>query len=189
MRCIAFQKRAFLAALALLLTATLFSCQFSTEPTNVPEGCAEAASEAVDFAFYYKDTWTLDRSDGMLAVKYNVGNNLSRQYATVSAQAFSLQDSETGANDYWDRNKTDLLAAYGSLITFQSEKLETSLGGVVANRNRYTVVMNETAFLFEQVICVRYGNVYLVTLCVPENDYQTVVDGFDTVLSSFRFLS
>ena len=175
-----------LLILPVLLAAA--GCQIAL-PSSVPEGCKEASSEALDFAFYFKDTWELDRADGMLSIKYNVGNNVSKQYATVSAQAFSLQDSEMGANDYWDSYKGDMQSAYGSMITFQNEKLETTLGGVVANRSRYTIVMEEIPFLFEQVICVRYGNVYLVTLTVPESRYQDVVDGFDTVLTHFRFLN
>ena len=181
-------KRILSALLLLTVLATAAACRTAL-PTDVPQGYKEAASEALDFAFYFKDTWELDRTDGMLSIKYNVGNNVSKQYATVSAQAFSLQDSEMGANDYWDSYKGQMQSAYGSMITFQNEKLETSLGGVVANRNRYTIVMEEIPFLFEQVICVRYGNVYLVTLTAPESRYQDVVDGFDAVITHFRFLS
>ena len=180
----------FILLLIILLSSAVFSsCQISTEPSSAPEGCKKAANEAVDFAFYYKDTWTLDRTDGMLSVKYNVGNSLSQQYATISAQAFNLADTSQGANDYWDRYKTELQAAYGTLVSFQNEKLETKLGGVIANRNRYTIVMSDVSYLFDQVLCVRYGNVYIVTLCAPESNYQSVVDGFDTVVSSFRFTS
>ncbi len=188
MRTHKFAKHLAFVLIFIILLASASACRTSTEPSSAPEGCLEAKNDAVDFAFYYKDTWTLDRSDGMLAVKYNVGNSLTKQYATVSAQAFSLADSSQGANDYWEQNKKDLQSAYGNLITFQVEKLETKLGGVVANRNRYTIVMSEVPFLFEQVLCVRYGNVYIVTLCVPESKYQSVVEGFDTVVSSFRFL-
>lgn len=171
-----------------LLLSLLTACQVAL-PTNAPEGCLEASSEALDFMFYFKDTWTLDRSDGMLSVKYNVGNSLSKQYATVSAQAFNLSDSNQGANEYWDSYKTQMQNAYGEMISFQTEKLETSLGGVIANRNRYAIVMDGVSYLFDQVICIRYGNVYLVTLTVPEDQYQAVVDGFDTVLTHFRFLN
>lgn len=184
-------KRSFrpvlLLAVILLLLST--ACQTSLTPSNAPEGCKEAASEALDFAFYYPDTWELDRADGMLAVKYNVGNSLTKQYATITAQGYSLSDTGLGANDYWDKHKNEMIAAYGSLISFQNEKMETKLGGVVANRNRYAIVMDGVSYSFDQVICIRYGNVYLVTLCSPETNYADVVKGFDTVIESFRFLA
>ncbi len=172
----------------LLLCLLLFtSCNKETE-SDLPEGCLRAGNEAVDYTFCYEDTWELDRNDGMIAVKYNVGSGGTLAYASISAQAFELQDSNTAANDYWEQYRQDLEDLYGDHIQFTSEKEESSLGGVVANRNRYTLTLTDTTYSFEQIICIRNGTVYLLTFTVPEAGYSAAIECFETVISTFSFL-
>lgn len=181
-------KKGTLLILCVLLAAMLFtSCSTNTVDPSVPEGYLRAGNDAVDYTFLYPNTWTLDRDDGMIGIKYNVGNNLTQRYASISTQAYSLEDANMGANDYWDMYKADIQTAYGNLVSFQAEKVETELGEVVANRNRYVITMDAINYLFEQVICVRYGNVYIVTFTTPEENYSEIVSNFDDVLTSFQF--
>ena len=175
--------------LAFLLVFAFFGCGNESDDPNVPDGCKLLSSEALDFSFCYPDEWEPDRTDGMLSVRYNVGTNLTTVYASVSAMAFSLSASDLnmGANNYWDRYKTQLESNFAG-IEFLKEKEETNLGGVVANRNRCKYVQDELEICFETVICVRSGYVYLVTLTVPQRNYGDALAGFETIIKTFKFI-
>lgn len=169
----------------LLCLALLSSC--SGKEQDPLEGCLRAENEAVDYTFCYPDDWEPDRNDGMIAVKYNVGERGAIAYASVSVQAFELERKDTGANAYWEDYRKQLEDVYGEKLVFSSEKEQTALGGVVANRNRYTLKLSDVTYAFEQVICVRNGTVYLVTLTVPEQRKDAVAEAFETILGSFAF--
>ncbi len=173
---------AFLLCLALLLA----SCS-KPEESGLPEGCLRAENEATDYTFCYPEEWEIDRNDGMISVKYNVGERGAIAYASVSVQAFSLEKKDTGANGYWDEYRKQLEDVYGEKLTFSAEKEQTSLGGVIANRNRYTLRLTDVTYAFEQVICIRNGTVYLVTLTVPEQRKDAVTEAYETILSTFAF--
>ena len=174
--------------LPLLLCALfLCACNKTPDPTDAPEGCLRAGNDAVDYTFCYADDWLLDRNDGMIAIKYNVGGGKTIAYASISVQVFTLADSGAGANNYWEQYRKDLENLYGDQIEFASEKMETKLGGVIANRNQYTLKLSDVSYTFEQVLCVRGGVVYIVTLTAPEGSYDTVLPCFETVISTFEF--
>ena len=170
---------------ALLVVTLLSAC--SKKEQDPLEGCLLAGNEAVDYTFCYPDDWELDRNDGMIAVKYNVGERGAIAYASVSVQAFELEAHNTGANAYWDDYRKQLEDVYGDKIAFASEKEQTTLGGVVANRNSYTLKLSDVTYAFDQVVCVRNGTVYLVTLTVPETRKDAVAEAFATVLNTFAF--
>lgn len=176
--------------LAILLCASLLlsACNNEEEPSDVPEGCLRAENEAVDYTFCYPDTWTVDRNDGMISIKYNVGKQGTIANASVSVSAFTMENSDMLANAYWDTYKADLIDLYTEeKLNFVSEKVPTKLGGVAANRNRYDLTLSDMTYTFEQVICVRYGVVYLVTYTVPAVSYDTAADGFEKVIETFAF--
>lgn len=181
-------KKTFFLCLICCFLLSVLLCACSKEASgDVPEGCLRAGNDAVDYTFCYADNWELDRNDGMIAIKRNVGGNKSLAYASISAQVFTLADSNAGANNYWDQYRADLVDLYGDRIEFTSEKEETRLGGVIANRNRYTLALSDTTYTFEQVLCVRNGAVYILTFTAPEGGYDSAIPCFETVLSTFDF--
>ena len=106
-------KRTTLLLMLLCLCMVLTACGETETPTDAPEGCLRAGNEATDFTFCYPNTWQLDRNDGMIAVKTNVGSSGTKAYASVSVMAFTLEDSGQGAANFWDKHKTDLTDTYG----------------------------------------------------------------------------
>lgn len=182
-------KRTFLFRVLPLLLGVLFLCACSkkTDDDGVPEGCLRAGNDAVDYTFCYAEDWELDRNDGMIAIKRNVAGGASIAYASISVQVFTLSDSGMGANNYWEQYREDLEELYGDRINFTSEKEECRLGGVIANRNTYTLAFSDTVYSFEQVLCVRNGAVYILTLTAPETGFDTAHPCFDTVISTFAF--
>lgn len=183
-------KKAFVFRMfCLLLLGALALCACSKkEPGDIPDGCLRAGNDAVDYTFCYAEDWQLDRNDGMIAIKRNVGGTSSLAYASISVQGFTLADSSLGANNYWDQYRADLSDLYGDRIEFLSEKVETRLGGVIANRNRYTLSLSDVTYTFEQVLCVRNGVVYILTFTAPEGGYDSTIPCFETVLSTFDFI-
>ena len=171
----------------LLLSVLLCACSKNEGNGDAPEGCLRAGNDAVDYTFCYAEDWELDRNDGMIAIKRNVGGGTSLAYASISVQVFTLADSNAGANNYWDQYRADLVDLYGDRIQFASEKEETRLGGVIANRNRYTLALSDVTYTFEQVVCVRNGAVYILTFTAPEGGYDRAVSCFETVISTFDF--
>lgn len=175
--------------LPLLLLLSLLFCACAKEEAtgDVPDGCLRAENEAVDYTFCYADDWELDRNDGMIGIKHNVGGSATLAYASISVMSFTLADSSAGANNYWEQYRADLEDLYGERIAFESEKMECTLGGVPANRNHYTLQLTDMTYTYEQVVCVRAGAVYLITLTAPEGGFDSSIDCFDTVISTFAF--
>ena len=181
-------KSALLILLACLCFA-LCACGEAgdTVSSDVPDGCVRTENEAVDYSFCYLSAWELDRNDGMIGIKYNIAERGAIAYASISTMAFTLEDSSMLAHAYWDSYRADLTELYGDKLNVLSEKAETKLGNVVANRNRYTVALSDVTYTYDQIVCVRNGVVYLVTLTVPETGYETAVPCLETVMSTFAF--
>lgn len=180
-------KKLFCLLLTLLLTLPLLcACGNENQNPEIPDGCEMISSEALDFRFCYQKSWEPDRTDGMLSVRYNVGTQLHASYASISAMAFNLSDLTMGANNYWDQYRGQLETNFPG-IEFLKEKEETTLGGVVANRNRCKYKQEDLDICFETVVCVRAGYVYLITLTTPERNYPDTVGCFETVIKTFKF--
>lgn len=178
--------------LPLLLLAALLLCACSGGESNgdAPDGCVRLENDAVDYTFCYDETWEVDRNDGMVGIKRNVAGGSSIAYASISVMSFTLssKDKGMGANNYWDDYRADLEELYGDRIAFESEKAECKLGGIPANRNLYTLSPSaDETYTYEQIVCVRGGVVYLVTLTSPEGGYESAVDCLNTVIETFQF--
>ena len=180
-------KRISLLLMLLCVCMVFASCSQTKTPTDAPEGCLRAGNEATDFTFCYPNTWQLDRNDGMISVKTNVGSSGTKAYASISVMAFTLEDSSQGAGNFWDKHKADLTDTYGEKISYTEEKKATKLDGVEACISRYSIKLTDVTYEYVQLFCVRYGQVYLITLTTPEGTMDGVTDGWDTVLETFVF--
>lgn len=182
-----FMKRTTLLLLMLCFCVLLSACGESQPATDAPEGCLRADGEATDFNFCYPNTWELDRNDGMISVKTNVGQSGVKAYASVSVMAFTLEDTTQGAFNYWDDYKADLKDTYGDKISFAEEKKAVKLYKDDACLCRYSIKLSDVTYLYEQVICVRYGQVYILTLTTPDGTMGQVSDGWKTIQDTFVF--
>ena len=80
-------------------------------------------------------------------------------------------------------------------IKYQARLLDTKeyvedkdlLDDVPALKVKYSGKINDKTYLNEQIIACREGQVYLITLVVPEESYEKVETVIETVKKDFKF--
>lgn len=180
-------KKTLLILFLCLCTLLTVGCNNQPEDSTLPEGCLRAENDATDFNFCYPNTWVIDRNDGMISIKTNVGSGSTLAYASISVQAFTMEDTTLSAGNFWDTHKADLEDLYGDKLTIESEKEETTLANTVAARAKYSIKLSDMTYEFDQIVCVRYGVAYMITLTAPQGTYESVKAGLETVMTFFVF--
>lgn len=97
-------------ALLLLAVCTLLAtAACAKNETEQPSGTLKATNDAVDFYFYYPDTWQVYLDTGMIAVKPTPSSS-GIVGTSISVSAFELDGEAAGqgVNDYWDSYKGTL---------------------------------------------------------------------------------
>ncbi|HAN21303.1 MAG: hypothetical protein A2Y15_07325 [Clostridiales bacterium GWF2_36_10] len=173
-----------LAIIIALTSLFLTACDDTVNSDEaMPKNTIKADNEAVDYYFYYPKTWELDRNDGMISIRYNTSTNSTTQkYASISVSSYT---TDKLANDYWQDYADDISKTFHEYELLKEE--ETKLDEVVATRKEYTGKLSDVKYKFAQVICVRKGTVYLLTLTAAEEDFDTTVIDFGKVVSEFHF--
>jgi len=206
-------KKIFAALLAVSLIFILCACSDGGK-IIAPEGEAVAGfssgNKAVDYSFTYPDSWELAENDGVVLIRKDVNDSdMIAEYASVNVLTFGLADTNLGARDYWKQYKEDLAKTFNDFEMIGAETSgapesvdengvsetpeatnegeEITLGGVAALKVRYSARITEKTYIYEQVVCCRYGNVYILTLTASNDDYESVRDAFAKVITSFVF--
>ncbi|MBR2900886.1 MAG: hypothetical protein IKC39_01435, partial [Clostridia bacterium] len=52
---------------------------------------------------------------------------------------------------------------------------------------KYSSKMNDRTYVSDQIICCRYGEVFLITLVAPEEYYESVSNVIGSVKDNFNF--
>ena len=189
-------KRFVLILLALLTVASLCACgtknngDFITADGQKAAG-REAGNAAVDYSFAYPEEWTIARNDGVVEIQTDC--NLSdavAEYATVTVLAFTLPDGVETAKQYWETQEQDtasVMTEYKLLDTKEYTEADQYLDDTPAMKVKYSGKMNGRTYISDQIICCRYGEVYLITLVVPEEYYESVSSVVSVVKDSFKF--
>ena len=176
-------KRTALLLLTLCALLALVSCEQESEQ---PSGTLKATNDAVDFYFYYPDTWQVYLDTGMIAVKPTPASS-GIVGTSISVSAFELdgEDANWGVNDYWDSYKGTLEK------TFHDYELgvesELKLDGVPAVRKEHKGALTETTYRFAQVFCIRNGTIYQITFTANDADYNRYISALDTIVTNFHF--
>ena len=127
------------------------------------------------------------RNDGVIELRYDCNqSDLVAEYATLAVLTFNLGEerNDWGAKNYWDEYKSDVetLGEYKEL-----DYKELQLDETPAVKAKYSFKTADKTYISEQVICCRYGEVFLITLTTPEEyveETDTVMAG---VLETFEF--
>ncbi len=182
-------KRFLIILTALVMMVSMVSCG-NSEEVVAQDGQKiagrDAGNEAVAYSFAYPEEWEIARNDGVVEIQFDCNaSDAIAEYATMTVLGFSLSDSNVGAKDYWEEHKKEVESVFDDFELLDTE--ETELDGTIAYKVKYSCTMNERTHISEQIICCRFGEVYLVTLVSPEEYHDDVKDMLKTVRESFRF--
>ena len=185
-------KKFLLIITSLLLVVSLFGCNKNESTGTVTVGDKqqlagfEAGNKAVEYSFAYPEEWEIMRNDGTLEFRYDCNkSDLLAEYATITTMAFTLPDSNMGATNYWEAKKSEHEKLFEDYKELDTE--ETQLDGTPAYKVKYSGKMNGNTYVSEQIICCRYGSVYLVTLVSLEEYHDEINSALFTIRDSFKF--
>ncbi len=187
-------KRIILTILAFAMLFTLTACGDSDE-IALGEGLElagrDAGNEAVQYSFGYPEEWEICRNDGVIELQYDcIESEMTAMYATISILSFDLSDANQTANSYWEQHEKEVQSIYTDYKYLDTEEYNEEgkmLDDSPALKVKYSGKINDRAYVNEQVICCRYGSVYLITLVVPEEYSDKVVGALDAVINNFKF--
>ncbi len=187
-------KRFILILTCLLLAVSLCSCKDNGETVAEPGtelAGRGAGNEAVYYTFTYPEEWELARDDGVIEIQYDCDESeMTAKYATISVLSFGLSDTEQGAKAYWESHEKELQSLYTDYKFLDTEEYNEEgklLDDSPALKVKYSGKINEISYMNEQIICCRYGSVYLITLVVPEEHYDKVSGSLNAIKENFDF--
>ena len=171
------------------------SCSQESNEVIVGDGLKlagfEAGNKAVQYSFTYPELWQMIRNDGVIEIQYDCSDSaMYSKYATLTVLTFGLSDTAQTAKAYWTEYETQLQNIYKDLTILDTEEYtdkEKYLDDVPALKVKYSGKLNEKTYVNEQIIACRYGKVFLITLVVPEEYYETVSNVIEVVKNDFRF--
>ena len=187
-------KRFILILTALVLAVSFCGCDKNDQSIAADGQLVAgvlAGNDAVDYSFAYPEEWSLVRNDGTIELQfdYNLSDSYAN-YATYTVLAFSLSDTTQTVKSYWESQKERVvgtLSDYKELDVEEYDTPETYLDDSPAMKVKYSFKHLDMTYISEQIICVRMGSVYLLTLTVPEEGYSYSSSIISAVKDSFLF--
>lgn len=130
--------------------------------------------------------FTIPTPEGWIVEAAEAYYRLSLGKATVIASVFAMSDN-LSAKEYWENSYKASVS--GTLVDFKEGEIkDTELGGVKAIDVSYTgKSVSGNAYNFRQVICVYYGQLFMVTLTASDADYENAAKGFEAIVKEFKF--
>ncbi len=186
-------KKVLLVVISALILFSFCACGSDEQVT--PDGMKVAGrdngNDAVQYTFFYPETWEIVRDTATIEIKFDCNESTAiAEYATISVVGFELtgDDAELTARQYWnDKYKSEVKGLYDNFEIEKEDGEEISLDETPAIELSYTGDLNGHKYYCNQVICVRYGTAYLITLVVPDENKDKVAGALDTVVKDFKF--
>lgn len=188
-------KKFVLILTAMLLAVSCCGC-VNNDDAEAGEGMkwagVKAGNEAVDYSFAYPEDWEVTRDDGTTELQFDYNPSDSHaNYATYTVLAYNLgADSPQTVKDYWAEQQervADTFKNYKELDVDEYDEPDEYLDDSPAMKVKYSFDYLDMTYISEQIICVRMGQVYILTLTVPEKGYDASSSIVATVKDSFRF--
>lgn len=147
-----------------------------TKPEESGEGVTD--KNVAEFSVPTPEGWTMESAEAYYRLSYGK--------ATVIASVFAMSRNMS-AKEYWETSYKNSVNI--SLVDFKEiEVKDTKLGGVTAVDVKYTgKSVSGNSYNFRQVICVYYGQLFMVTLTASDADYAAAAKGFDAIVEGFKF--
>lgn len=189
-------KRLLYVLISAILVCSLCACGGNEGEIVVQDGMKlagrDAGNEAVQFNFTYPEEWTLVRNDGVIELQYDCDESAATaQYATVTVLTFSLKDSAQSAKAYWsdyEKQVQGIYTDYKLLDTEEYNETEKFLDDSPAIKVKYEGKINGNGYVNEQLICCRYGEVFIITLVVPAEFAEKTNGVMAGIKENFKFV-
>ena len=155
-----------------------------TDGINVPDGYTLISGSFVDYMLFVPADWTPTVITGMTSAH-------APDKKTVSVNSMAFQTTITSLDEYWTEHESDLKTTFGELTYLISENKFTDikLDGYDARCYKYSVVQSGTTYVFNQVILISGGYVYLLTFCADEAEFDSYSSAFNGIVENFKFKS
>lgn len=169
-----------LAVLAISLL--LVSCTKETMGGH-PVGKMELTNDAVDYKFYYPDTWQTQMNEGMVCLYVS-----SDDPSNVSVTKFGLGEY-IGLEDYIDNEQNGFKAQWSAIFgqTDFGEPTDIKLGDTDAKQYVYEVTIGDIPYKYMQVFALRLNNVYTLTYAARTEVFNKHLENVNDIISSFQF--
>ncbi len=188
-------KRFILALISIMLAFSLCACGNESEIV-VQDGMKlagrDAGNDAVQYNFTYPEEWELVRNDGVIELRFDCDDSAATaQYATVTSLTFTLKDAAQTAKAYWTEHEKQIQGIYTDyklLDTEEYTEADKYLDDSPAIKVKYQGAINGITYVNEQLICCRYGEVFLITLVVPEQFADKTSGIMASIKDNFKFV-
>ncbi len=165
-------KKTVLLVLTFCLLLAFCACNGNTteDGYTTPQGWKLLSNDLVDYYMIVPENWTTDRSTATVSAYCS-----SVDKTNVSVMTLALEKPMT-VDEYWTAYGVKSGDVLGE-VTFDLEagKLllhrRESENGVAAQRYTYRATREGIAFVFDQVVSIVNGNVYLITMTATEQNY------------------
>ena len=175
---------------ALLIMAALMLCLFSltscTKETmgGHPVGKLEMTNKAIDYKFYYPDTWLTDMNDGMVCI-YVANDDPSN----VSVSQFGLGTEFKNLDEYISGLPHSFTSEWNAVFgeTDFGTPEDITLGGEPAKKLVYEATIGELTYRYLQVFTLHNGNVYTLTYSARTEIFDKHIENVNGIIESFTF--
>ena len=172
-------KKGAVTLLLLLLSALFLLSSCAKGNGDAPEGMKLASGEAVDYDLYVPENWTVTSQTGFTSAYYS-----TRQRTNISLAAYSREDNMT-VEEYWLSYTGPFSEVYHDFTVI--EETDCTLGGVIGKKYTYKGTFMDVSFQFMQMICIRSGNIYVLTYTATADEFDECTEDFNMMVENFRF--
>ena len=179
-------KRIFAALLAVSCVFATLAFTACTKDTmgGHPVGKLELNNNAVNYKFYYPDTWQTQMNNGMVCL-YVSANDPSN----VSVTQFGLGEQFSTLEEYISELPGNFQEQWSSVFgeTDFGTPNDIKLGGADAKQYIYEVTINGIDYKYMQVFALYSGSVYTLTYAAQKQLFDTHLNNVNQIIESFEF--
>ncbi|MBQ9940289.1 MAG: hypothetical protein IJO74_01975 [Clostridia bacterium] len=149
-----------------------------------PVGKMELSNKAVDFTFYYPDTWLTNMNEGMVCL-YVANDDPSN----VSVTTFGLGEDFSTLDEYISGLPESFTSQWNAVFgqTDFGTPEEITLGGVPAKKLTYEVTIGQIPYRYIQVFALKDSNVYTLTYAARTEVFDKHLKNVNGIIESFSF--
>ncbi|MBE6650574.1 MAG: hypothetical protein E7613_04595 [Ruminococcaceae bacterium] len=168
---------------AFLLVITMTAC--GEKDSSIPEGMKLPENDIVDYYFYYPETWSLSRNDGMISAYVS-----EKDSSSVSITAFNSNQEVTSLDEYLAMDGTTYTEKLKSTfldVEILSDGEETKLHDALARQFVFTANVGGETYKFRQIITFRFDYIYIMTYTSTLEGFDKHTDEVNKIVKEFKF--